>query len=367
MKRVTSWYSNKVKGTIPKGCQLCSLGSKVVLFITGTCDSNCFYCPLSKEKRNDIIFANEKQIHSISEAFEEAEMISALGAGITGGDPSSNIDRTVEYISKLKEKFGKAFHCHLYTSYSLNQTDLKTLHSSGLDEIRFHPPRLQLNEEMKNSITIAKTFSWDVGFEIPVIPDKEKEIQTIIDFAESTKLDFVNLNELEITEENLLIMNKLGFHTKTDVSAAVKGSEELALAILKNNTSKTVTLHYCSSSYKDRIQLRNRLKRRAKNFAIPSDEITEDGLLVRARIIIRDSEGLTKVANMLIKNFGVPEELVEIDEEKVMIYTNWKVAQKYSDDMVNKFRGEIIAIQVIHQYPHENGIITYLDPIFEKK
>ena len=364
MKRITDWYSNKVKGTIPKGCQLCSLGSKLVLFITGTCDSNCFYCPLTKEKRNDVIFADEKQIHSIAEAFEESKMISALGAGITGGDPSSNLSRSIEYMSKLKAKFGEEYHCHLYTSYSLSQTDLEALHSAGLDEIRFHPPRLQLTEEMKTSLKTAKTFSWDVGFEIPVIPDKEKLIQTVIDFAETIKLDFVNLNELEITEENLTKMNKLGYYTKTDISAAVKGSDEQAVKILKNNISKTITLHYCSSSYKDSIQLRNRLKRRAENYALPSDEITEDGLLVRARILLRDSKGLTEVA-MMFESFGVPKELIEIDEENSMVYTNWKLAQKYRDDIVAKYRDNLLAIQVIHQYPHEDGIITYLDPIFE--
>ena len=367
MKRITKWYSNRVKGTIPKGCQYCSLGSKLVLFITGECDSNCFYCPLTKEKRNDVIFANERQISSFSEAYDEAVMISALGAGITGGDPLTHLSRTLEYLSKFKERFGQEFHCHLYTSYSLSYDDLKALHSAGLDEIRFHPPRLLLTEEIKRSISDAKSFSWNVGFEIPVIPDKREEIQNIIEFAEIINLDFVNLNELEITEENMQNLSKLGYHTKTNLSAAVKGSEELALKILKNNRRKRVTLHYCSSSYKDNIQLRNRLRRRAKRYALPSDEITDDGLIVRARIIVNEVKSLLNIKDALINDFEIPEKLVNMDEKNKMILTNWLLAKKYAFNLVKKFHHEISAIHIIHQYPHENGIITYLNPIFEKE
>ena len=367
MKRITKWYSNRVKGTIPKGCQFCSLGSKLVLFITGECDSNCFYCPLTKEKRNDVIFANERQIHSFSEAYDEAVMISALGVGITGGDPATHLSRTLEYLSKFKERFGQEFHCHLYTSYPLSYDDLKALHSAGLDEIRFHPPRLLLTEEIKRSISDAKSFSWNVGFEIPVIPNKHKEIQNIIEFAEIINLDYVNLNELEITEENLQNLSKLGYHTKTNLSAAVKGSEELAIKILNNNRRKRITLHYCSSSYKDNIQLRNRLRRRAKSYALSSDEITDDGLIVRARIIVNEAKSLLSIKDALINDFEIPEKLVNMDEKNKMILTNWLLAKKYSSDLVKKFHNEISAIHIIHQYPHENGIITFLDPIFEKE
>ncbi len=367
MKRITKWYSNRVKGTIPKGCQFCSLGSKLVLFITGECDSNCFYCPLTKEKRNDVIFANERQIHSFSEACDEAVMISALGAGITGGDPSTHLSRTLEYLLKLKERFGQEFHCHLYTSYSLSYDDLKSLHLAGLDEIRFHPPRLLLTEEIKRSISDAKSLSWTVGFEIPVIPDKQEEIQNIIEFAEITNLNFVNLNELEITEENLLKLSKLGYHTRSNLSAAVKGSEELALKILRNNRKKRVTLHYCSSSYKDNIQLRNRLRRRAKRYALPSDEITDDGLIVRAQIIVKEAKSLLNIKDALVNDFEIPEKLINIDEKNKMILTNWMLVKKHGSDLVKKFHHAISTIQIIHQYPHENGIITYLDPIFEEE
>ena len=124
MKRITKWYSNKVVGKPPTGCIQCSAGGKLVLFVTGTCETNCFYCPLTKERRKDVIYANEQLVESIQEAIAEAKMISALGVGITGGEPTSILDRTLFYIRSFKDEFGKDFHTHLYTSHSLSLNEL---------------------------------------------------------------------------------------------------------------------------------------------------------------------------------------------------------------------------------------------------
>ena len=165
----------------------------------------------------------------------------------------------------------------------------------------------------------------------------------------------------------MLKLSKLGYHAKTNLSAAVKGSEELALKILRNNRKKSVTLHYCSSSYKDNIQLRNRLRRRAKRYALPFDEITDDGLIVRARIIVKETKSLLRIKDALVNDFEIPEKLVSIDETNKMILTNWMLVKKYSSDLEKRFHHEISTIDIIHQYPLDNGMITYLDPIVEEE
>jgi len=366
MRRITKWFCNRVLGNPSKGCQLCSLGSKLVLFITGECDSNCFYCPLSKEKRKDLIFANEQQITSIQDAIHEAKMISALGVGITGGEPTTSISRVLSYISELKNEFGNNFHCHLYTSYAISIENLNRLHNAGLDEIRFHPPRLNLTEDIKISIKNAKKLKWDVGIEIPVIPNEEQKIINIIDYSIENNLDFINLNELEVTEANFSILEKRGYIVKDSVSAAVIGSEILAYNLLKKYKKSKITIHYCSSRFKDKIQLRNRYIRRAKNYAKPYDEITGDGLIVRARIFVSDNNQLDNIQRTLIAKYNVKEEHTEINKKNNLLLLHWRTAQKYGKDLSNQFQDTIKSIQIIHQYPYPNGNITYLEPIIEK-
>src|SRR3989344_940505 len=136
----TCFYSKK-NGELCEGCKLCVKGKKLVLFISGVCPRNCWYCPVSDSKfQSDNIYANETEIHSVEEVIKEAKLCSSNGCGITGGDPLTRIDRTCEYITGLKKEFGKRFHIHLYTSLVLvNEKNLKNLYDAGLDEIRFHP------------------------------------------------------------------------------------------------------------------------------------------------------------------------------------------------------------------------------------
>ena len=80
----------------------------MVLFVTGICPRKCYFCPVSDEKYGkDITFANEKKCFSSKDIIEEAKLMNAKGAGITGGDPLAKVDRTVRYIKTLKKEFGK--------------------------------------------------------------------------------------------------------------------------------------------------------------------------------------------------------------------------------------------------------------------
>ena len=114
----TPYFSYKI-GELPTGCKFCVKGEKLVLFITGICNRNCFYCPLSEQKKNkDVVYANEWETkpNQFDVIIKEAKLTNAKGAGITGGDPLLVCERTCSTIKKLKKAFGKKFHIHLYTS-----------------------------------------------------------------------------------------------------------------------------------------------------------------------------------------------------------------------------------------------------------
>lgn len=284
MIKNTAYYSKKCGG-LAKGCKQCVKGRKLVLFVTGICGRNCWYCPISEQKmKKDVIYANEwklKNEKDVSTLLKEAELCSSQGAGITGGDPFCKAERTAKYIELLKKRFGPDFHIHLYAP--LNNITLEKaerLYDSGLDEIRIHPDYdIQKNWDR---FDILLNFDWDIGMEIPVIPGYEKKIKKVIDEF-GGKIKFLNLNELEISDTNMDSMMKKGFKPKSQFSYAVKGSEELSIKLMKYASKKfpKLNIHYCTTKLKDAVQLAKRLKLRAKNAANKFDKITSEGMLVR--------------------------------------------------------------------------------------
>ena len=302
-------------GRLPRGCVLCEKGAKLVLLVTGKCERRCCYCPLSKEKRGkDVFYANERRLGNISEMLDEARLMRALGTGVTGGDPLTEMTRTVASIRALKEAFGSRHHIHLYTS----ATDLRRIDKvarAGLDEIRFHPPMGEWMRLARTDYASAVSRSIDaglsVGLEIPVMPGRRPELEGAIRFADAAGLDFVNLNELEFSETNWRPLRALDFDVKTDISSAVKGSETLGRSLLKLDVA--VPLHYCSSSFKDGVQLRRRITRRGRTVKRPHEILTDDGTLVKGVV---ESSNIEWTSESIIHRFSIPRRLVWVDHEK---------------------------------------------------
>ncbi|MFA5887686.1 MAG: radical SAM protein [Candidatus Nanoarchaeia archaeon] len=349
-------YKSYCIGTLPKGCQMCVRGEKEVIFVTGVCSRQpaCYFCPISDQKYGkDVIYANEMPLTDLKEIIHEAKLCESKGAGLTGGDPLSRLDRTLEIIKMLKREFGKEFHIHLYTPPELvTHETIKKLEEAGLDEIRFHP---SLDDESLWDRLSIKT-SMVKGIEIPVIPGKEKETKKLIDFIKD-KVSFLNLNELEISDTNVNKLYEHKFEAKNDVSYAVKGSEEMALELLDyclKNTSLNV--HYCTVSLKDTIQLPKRVARRAKNVKQKFDIITKENLLIRGAVyVIEPSFGyndkirnmpaderekmlarLNSVMNEMIVKYKIPAELIAVDKVKMRLLTSRGTVQKLKKDLKAK-------------------------------
>lgn len=298
-------------GRLPRGCVLCRQGTKMVLLVSGRCSTGCFYCPLSLEKRGkDVVYANELKARNDEDVIKEAKMIGAQGTGVTGGDPVTSLDRTVHFIKLLKKTFGKRHHIHLYTS-SLDTSAFRALEDAGLDELRLHPPMEAWGRLEGSGIAdFKKSSRMKIGMEVPAIPGQEGELQRLVQYAQDAGLDFVNLNELEFSEGNWEELKERGMEVRDDVSSAVLGSEATALAVVEGG--HTIPVHYCSSSFKDSVQLRKRIKRRALRVALPSDMITDEGTLLKGVV-----EGpMDEIMALLRDEHGVPEGLFRKDVEK---------------------------------------------------
>jgi hypothetical protein len=315
----------------------------MVLFVTGRCRRSCWYCPLSSERKGkDVIFANEHRIDTPEQAVIIAGRMSALGTGITGGEPLICIDRVKEYCNALKNHFGKKHHIHLYTAQAPSKKDLEQF--AGLvDEIRLHPPRESweniCDTDYITSAKMAKEMGFALGFEVPALSGLDLLIPAL------PFLDFLNINELEWGETNADDMRERGYELADGVHNAVSGARDWADEILKHDK-----VHWCASSFKDSVQLRERLRRIAENTARPFDEVTEEGTIVYGVLELHPGTRDAVVARC--RTFFEDTEFSDYGDH---VETAWWLLEEYKDKIPGKK-------SVIERYP-DGGMVVEVTPL----
>lgn len=341
----------------------------MVLFVTGLCDSSCYYCPLSEEKTGkDAVFADEMPVSNEQDILCETDAIRGEGAGISGGDPLCTLERTLDYIRLLKSKYGKDFHIHLYTSKTtVNRESLEQLKEAGLDEIRFHP---QTNDW--SGIEHAIDVGLIVGLEVPAIPGQFGKLKQISIRAEVLGLSFLNMNELEASETNFENLKSKGMRLTDLASASIEGSAEVARDILDwatVNLSK-LSVHFCSASYKDRVQLRNRLERRLEQTIREFEERDEDDSLLVLGIIRAvhgsqlDEAQLQKIHKILLHQLGVPLDMMNIDTIRMRIEIAPWILDEISDTVVTSLEDlGPLEIGIAYEYPSWDRLQTMFEPV----
>ncbi|MEM0490607.1 MAG: hypothetical protein QXH73_05265 [Ignisphaera sp.] len=287
-----TWY-----GEIPNGCRYCIKGSKSVIFVSGTCGVDCFYCPISFERRKpNAFYVDEERFATMVDIVDEIVFIKAEGASITGGEPFQVYYIVANIIKTLKDVFGEKFHIHLYSSgFGTTKEAIKYLASLGLDEIRFHIVDRSIMRLVE--FTVRET-NMDVGIEVPALLDFDWLWRIVID-AEKSGAKFVNINELEVSETNVEDILIRGFELSDD-GRSVRGSAEVAKKVIEKafQENLNISVHFCSALYKDVIQYRNRLKRKSWICSQPTDKLNDDGTIRRGE---RDIVPLIHLCSNYIK------------------------------------------------------------------
>lgn len=363
MVKINDWLNDsKYIKPLSPACSMCSKGSKMVLLVTGICSFDCFYCPISFDKGGrDRIFADEwelKDENDTEKIIQEAKYIQATGTGITGGDPLIVWKRTKKYISLLKDEFGSNFHIHLYTKANKNDKYIDDFISAGLDEIRFHPSLTDWKNMDKSPISkIIKDVvnkDVDVAIEIPSIPKMKNEILSLINWCNINNIKWININELEFSERNAKNFFLKNYQSKDDNSSSIKGSEDIAydiLSIISEQDYKT-GVHYCSCSFKDGVQLANRIIRRAKSIVKTHEVISNEGTLIKGIIYPQNNFTLKMIYKKLIYDFKIENKKIYINFDKnrieMKILELNEIAAKLIDQGLFSF--------LIEEYPTADGL-----------
>jgi len=293
----------------------------MVLFVTGLCRFHCFYCPVSPARNQlDVVYANERRVTADNDLLEEVRAIGASGTGITGGDPLGVVERVEHYVGLLKRAFGPGHHIHLYT-HEPNPEKLRRLARAGLDEVRLHIPHYLWGSMTASGgpgvayrSVLEQAPSWGLrrGVEIPVLPEKEAELRRLLRALERIGVDFVNLNELEFSETNEANLLGRGYRTSEVDGWGVQGSRDVAQRLVRD-LRLSIPLHYCSSRFKDGVQLRQRLLRRAERTAPSFAERTPDGTIVVGVVEAIEGVDLGRWARRIARRLNVREGRYRLD------------------------------------------------------
>ena len=326
-------YSSYCLNEFCEGCKYCIRGEKLVLFISGKCSRNCWYCSLSEKRKNkDIIWANEREIRNTKELIKEAEESNAKGAGITGGDPLVVFRRTFKFAKALKKRFGDKFHIHIYLPPNLvDEKKIRKL-DKVIDEVRFHPsflinPNKELMEKEIDKIKMASLIFGrkNIGIELPMIPEKKKDILKFI-LRVKDFIGFVNLNEFEISETNdKIVVKKYKLNRDT---YTIKYSLSAGRWLLNKLKKLKLKVHLCTAFTKNCYQYENRLK---LHNILPYGNKSKDGTVVYLALYFKDIGDKKKLMSKLKKGFYVDEKrerfLLSMDLAVELIEQGCKVAR----------------------------------------
>ncbi|WP_069807515.1 radical SAM protein [Vulcanisaeta thermophila] len=289
---------NVVFGRLGRGCRECLLGVKSVLFITGVCPLNCFYCPVSRERfGRDVMFINDRPVVNYpGDIIDEIDRVGGHGLAITGGDPVMVVDRVVEVVRLLKGIYGEGFHIHMYTHVlNLNKRAVDLLGSSGIDEIRIHAinkgqlmGRLDLVRALSKSV--------DLGLEVPALPGFEDNILGVVEvLAGEGLIGFVNINELDVSPANIDKLVGMGY--RVNPGGFVEGSFEVGVKLAGEIRRRWpwLNVNVCTSKSKDIAQIGSRLFRYNMRISGGGEYVLDDGTVeerlsgrIRLRIGGRD-------------------------------------------------------------------------------
>ncbi|VVB77737.1 Radical SAM superfamily protein [uncultured archaeon] len=344
-------YSSYNLNGLPEGCKYCVRGEKLVLFISGICSRSCWYCSLSKKRKNkDIVWANERVCKSEKDFIYEVKDSNATSMGITGGDPLLFLNRTLKYAKIAKKKFGKKFHIHIYLPTKLVTKDKIKKLSKYVDEIRFNPEySIRKNEEaLKEDIEKIKIASLfykkeNIGIELPMIPNRKKDfLKLILELKEN--IGFVNLNEFELSESNLSIVTKK--YKLNEGGYVISDSKQAGIWLLHELKERKVKLqvHFCTAELKNDHQFRNRLLRYN---LLPFGYRTSEGMVKYLAIYCKNK----KEFDSLIKQF--PKNKVYADHKKLRMIISEKTAHELINSKENKNK-----ISLVEEFPTHDRIET---------
>lgn len=276
-----SWGYHRTKvdcSSLSKGCELCGEGTWSCLFINNKCNANCFYCPTSQNEYGNPT-TQTIEFPEVEDYISYLKKFGFKGVSISGGEPLLSLDKSLHFIKRIRESFGKEMYIWLYTNGILaNSDNLNLMKEAGLDEIRFDIGAAGYNLE---KVRLAKSIIPVVTVEIPAIPEDFEKLKNVTQELAFIGVDHLNLHQIRCTEHNYTKLLERNYTFLHGPKITVLESELTALRLIQYIKQNHISLpvNYCSFIYKYRFQRMAARQIFAPSVVKPHEEITETGII----------------------------------------------------------------------------------------
>lgn len=295
-----SFGENKIHtGKLSPGCLICGEGYWSCMFINGLCTAHCFYCPQDRKMKEErpptedgITFDNAQDYVDYLEKFN------FKGVGFSGGEPLLIFEKLLEYLRKIRERFGKVIYLWIYTNGDLvNQDKLKRLKEAGLDEIRFD---ISAKDYDLRPVELAVNIINTVTVEIPAIPEDCEIVKKCLVKLQKIGVKHLHLHQLNATEYNYKNFSDRCYTFLHRPSIPIFESEITALKLISYAIDNKISLpvNYCSSVYKNRLQSKGKRERSAPLISEDFEELTSTGY-IRSLSVEDSPKNIKKIVHIL--------------------------------------------------------------------
>ena len=268
-------------GPLSPGCQFCSKETQIFHYINSACTRTCFFCPQDRSKNK------YSSPHTDGIPFEsDADFIYFLknfaiqSIGFTGGEALLEKDKLISRMKMARHECGENLHFRLYTNGDLLDTAImQELLQAGLNEIRFN---ISARDYDLTPVKLAKSIIPVVSVEIPAIPEHIEQVKKAMLEMEAIGVDFLNLIQLEISQDNYLKLLPCNYHVcHRQFMLPVFESEicVLKLMIFRQEKNLNLPVSYCGFPFRFEVTNAQMFKRYNQFEQKGWQELTQRGVL----------------------------------------------------------------------------------------
>ena len=284
------------------GCHSCAEGQWSCLFINNICRGGCFFCP-SEQKNIDVSMTNTITFTNSHDYADYLVAFPFTGVGISGGEPFLTFERSIDFVSTVRERFGDTLHIWLYTSgLHATRDRLKLLANAGVDEIRFN---IFATGYSCNAAKLASGIIPIVTVEIPAVPEHTELLSEAMTRMTGSGINYLNLHQIRVTPFNAGKLAGRSYSFLHGQNAGVLESELAALRLLRHAATEGLPLpvNYCSLTYRNRYQSLASRRRFAPSVVKPFEDITQAGY-IRRMALVGSPEALAARAEEIENHIG---------------------------------------------------------------